>query len=173
MRHAGGLIGFAVAAPLVRAATAWVAVPVLALIAGFGILVVSGTPVHQVPGRVRSAYVFFGRRTGGDGQDDEENTGQKGGDSGQLEGSGRDRGHLNRAASAARTVIEGGDPIKPYDSPVLITEKRTRRLPADVPAAAGDARPSSTVPAGEYSDADRPRRRPRRRGRSVSPSSSC
>ena len=48
----GGLIGYAVAYPLVTALTAAVAVPLLTLLAVFGLLVVTATPVHAVPRRL-------------------------------------------------------------------------------------------------------------------------
>jgi DNA segregation ATPase FtsK/SpoIIIE, S-DNA-T family len=45
----GGLVGFLLGDPLQRGLTPWVAVPVLLLLAGFGLLVVTATPLHQVP----------------------------------------------------------------------------------------------------------------------------
>ncbi|HVM27137.1 MAG TPA: DNA translocase FtsK [Mycobacteriales bacterium] len=52
--RAGGLVGFLLGEPLENAVTAWVAVPVLVLLAVFGLLVVTATPLHQVPDGVRS-----------------------------------------------------------------------------------------------------------------------
>ena len=52
MRSGGGFAGFMVAAPLVSGLTTWVAVPVMALMVGFGVLVLTATPVHQVPERL-------------------------------------------------------------------------------------------------------------------------
>ena len=52
MRAAGGLIGYSVSAPLVAAVTPWVAAPLLALLCGFGLLVITGTPLHRVPDRL-------------------------------------------------------------------------------------------------------------------------
>ncbi|MCX9191262.1 cell division protein FtsK [Carbonactinospora thermoautotrophica] len=49
---AGGLLGFVVAYPLVKAVAPVVAVPLLALLAVFGLLVVTATPVHAVPRRL-------------------------------------------------------------------------------------------------------------------------
>ncbi len=45
----GGLVGFLLGEPAGAALTAWFAVPVLLLLALFGLLVVCATPVHQVP----------------------------------------------------------------------------------------------------------------------------
>ncbi len=53
MRSAGGFIGFMVAAPLVSGLTVWIAVPLMVLMVGFGVLVLTATPVHQVPERFR------------------------------------------------------------------------------------------------------------------------
>jgi S-DNA-T family DNA segregation ATPase FtsK/SpoIIIE len=52
MRAGGGFVGFMVAAPLVSGLTAWLAVPVMVLMVGFGVLVLTSTPVHAVPERL-------------------------------------------------------------------------------------------------------------------------
>jgi len=54
MRDGGGLIGFLFSAPVVSAVTVWVAVPLLLLLAGFGLLVLTATPVHQLPERIKA-----------------------------------------------------------------------------------------------------------------------
>ncbi|MGH3899891.1 MAG: DNA translocase FtsK 4TM domain-containing protein, partial [Pseudonocardiaceae bacterium] len=51
--HAGGAIGFLVADPLVDGFTVWVAAPLLALLTGYGLLVLTGTAVRAVPDRIR------------------------------------------------------------------------------------------------------------------------
>nr|WP_235857102.1 DNA translocase FtsK [Occultella glacieicola] len=50
---AGGLIGFVAANPLSAALTVWVTVPLLVLLAFFGLLVVTATPVAAIPRRIR------------------------------------------------------------------------------------------------------------------------
>ena len=50
--HKGGLVGFLLGDPLSAALTAWVAVPALLLLAAFGLLVVTATPVHQIGTRL-------------------------------------------------------------------------------------------------------------------------
>ncbi len=53
---AGGALGFVAGSLLLDLLqSAYVAVPILVLLAGFGVLVVTGTPVHQVPTRLRAA----------------------------------------------------------------------------------------------------------------------
>ena len=49
----GGALGYLAATPLQSGLTAWVAVPVLALLSGYALLVLTATPVRAVPDRVR------------------------------------------------------------------------------------------------------------------------
>ncbi|MBE9374288.1 DNA translocase FtsK [Saccharopolyspora sp. HNM0983] len=51
--HAGGALGFVAGGPLAHGLTAWVAVPVLLLVGVFGLLLLTGTPVREVPARIR------------------------------------------------------------------------------------------------------------------------
>src|SRR5216683_4432453 len=60
IHQAGGLIGYAVSGPLASALTPWVAAPLLALLAAFGILVISGTPLHRLPERFADVREMFG-----------------------------------------------------------------------------------------------------------------
>ncbi len=53
MREAGGIIGFLAASPLEAAVSVYGTVPLLVLLGLFGVLVLTATPVHQVPTRVR------------------------------------------------------------------------------------------------------------------------
>src|SRR4051812_16071085 len=53
-RHdAGGVLGLILGDPLAAAIPPWLAVPVLLLLAVFGLLVVTATPVHQIPERLK------------------------------------------------------------------------------------------------------------------------
>src|SRR3954468_22378451 len=56
MRDAGGVVGYLAASPLTSALSAWVTVPLLLLLAFFGLLVVTATPVHQIPERLRDLH---------------------------------------------------------------------------------------------------------------------
>jgi S-DNA-T family DNA segregation ATPase FtsK/SpoIIIE len=49
---AGGLVGLLAGAPLAAALTGYLAVPLLATLAGYGLLVATATPVRALPGRV-------------------------------------------------------------------------------------------------------------------------
>jgi DNA segregation ATPase FtsK/SpoIIIE, S-DNA-T family len=128
MRHAGGLVGFAVAAPLVKGLTVWVAAPILALIAGFGILVITGTPLHRIPERMVEVREFFSRRDRVYGDAGLDDLGDEDGEDGKPErGMRRVRGQLARAARGGRAAIEAGDRVKPYDTPLLGQESPSRR----------------------------------------------
>ena len=64
LRQAGGVLGFISSSLLADLLTVWVAVPLLVLLSLFGLLVVVGTTLHEVPGKV-AAFVesFRGRQS--------------------------------------------------------------------------------------------------------------
>ena len=109
MQAAGGLIGFVASAPLVAALTPWVAAPLLALVTGFGLLVITGTPLHRVPGRLAEFHGFA--RGGGRPADtaDTANPQQSADRAGRQLTRGRRR----------QEAIEAGEHEKPYDTPLL------------------------------------------------------
>jgi S-DNA-T family DNA segregation ATPase FtsK/SpoIIIE len=51
VESAGGLLGWASGGLLARAVSGWVAVPLLVLLTGFGVLVVTATPINRLPER--------------------------------------------------------------------------------------------------------------------------
>ncbi len=53
MRAAGGIIGFLASSPLEAAVSVYGTVPLLVLLGLFGVLVLTATPLHQVPERLR------------------------------------------------------------------------------------------------------------------------
>jgi S-DNA-T family DNA segregation ATPase FtsK/SpoIIIE len=120
MRAAGGLIGFFVSAPLVAAVTPWVAAPLLALLCGFGLLVITGTPLHRVPERLAELRGLTGREPGPAGE------------------AGPGAGPATRFGRK-RPAIEAGDHIKPYDSPLLRGETGAQGAGAAASALGGPA----------------------------------
>src|SRR6185437_11553079 len=116
IRTAGGLVGMAASWPLDKGLTAWVATPLLGLVAAYGLLVVTGTPVREVPRRMRELRALFGYEIPDDwdDQDFEED------DDMPLEG-GKRRGEINRGAIRLKGTLEPGDQRKPYDPQVLVT----------------------------------------------------
>ncbi|WP_433602193.1 DNA translocase FtsK [Nocardia sp. CA-135953] len=61
--RAAGFVGFVVGGPLTSGLTAWLSVPILLLAIIFGVLLVTGTTVREVPQRLRE---YFGTGSGGD-----------------------------------------------------------------------------------------------------------
>ena len=55
MRDAGGMIGFLASSPLAAAVTGYGAILLLLLVGGFGVLVITATPVHAIPDRLLEA----------------------------------------------------------------------------------------------------------------------
>ncbi len=60
VRTAGGLIGMVASWPLAKGLTPWVATPLLGLVAAYGLLVITGTPVRHVPSRLAELAELFG-----------------------------------------------------------------------------------------------------------------
>jgi DNA segregation ATPase FtsK/SpoIIIE, S-DNA-T family len=139
IRGAGGLIGYAVSAPLVAGLTPWVATPLLGLLACFGLLVLTGTPVRHVPARLRELSELFGYPS----REPAELDGAEGKDAGGRAVGRSVRGEIARAIRLRPPSIEAGDHVKPYDTPVL--EPGGKRagaagaVSAGTPAAAGTA----------------------------------
>jgi DNA segregation ATPase FtsK/SpoIIIE, S-DNA-T family len=107
IRSAGGLIGYAASVPLVDLITKWAATPVLAVLAGFGLLVLTGTPLHRIPDRLAELSGFVAGQPPADAQ--------AGQDSGTQAAGGPQRRLGRRRADA----IEAGDRERAYDSPLL------------------------------------------------------
>ena len=101
IRAAGGLIGYAVSAPLVAGLTPWIAAPLLALVSGFGLLVITGTPLHRVPSRLAELRGFGG------------------GASGPVPDPEQQARPPGRTRRKRPNAIEAGEHVKPYDSPIL------------------------------------------------------
>jgi DNA segregation ATPase FtsK/SpoIIIE, S-DNA-T family len=59
MRAAGGIVGFIASDPLVLGLTTNGAIPLLVLLAVFGLLVLSATPVHKIPHRFGQLRLFI------------------------------------------------------------------------------------------------------------------
>ena len=132
IQAAGGYIGYVASVPLVAAVTPWVATLLLALIAGFGLLVVTGTPLHRVPGRIASLHrrVLWGYWV--------DDTDAESGDAAQA---GRPGGQLTKGRRKKQDAIEAGDHERPYDTPLVggIVPRAGRDARPAAPAVAEDA----------------------------------
>jgi S-DNA-T family DNA segregation ATPase FtsK/SpoIIIE len=111
MQSSGGMIGFAISAPLQALLTTWAAIPLLALLAAFGVLVITGTPLHRVPERF--AEIAFLIRRSVRGAEDELVEDDGGAAAGELPAGPRSG---RRRSSGA---IEAGEHDRPYDTPLL------------------------------------------------------
>jgi len=68
MQDGGGMIGYLASSPLESGVTIWVTVPLLCLIAFFGVLVITATPVYAIGDRVRDLHdALTGLHDGPDG----------------------------------------------------------------------------------------------------------
>ena len=126
MHLAGGYIGYAMSGPLSSSLTTWAAVALLALLALYGVLLISGTTVHRIPERLRELRALLGHgrlpsEYGGDGLEVDEN--YEAGTGGAVR---RARGQIARQIRL-RPAIEAGDHTKPYDTPLLEQDKKRGR----------------------------------------------
>jgi DNA segregation ATPase FtsK/SpoIIIE, S-DNA-T family len=128
VRTAGGVIGMAASWPLDKGLTPWVATPLLALVAIFGLLVITGTPVREVPSRLADLKSLFGYAADTEDYADDEafDEDEDEEDDPQLTGR-RRRGEIGRGPIRLKGAIEPGDQRKPYDPQVLVTGERNRR----------------------------------------------
>ncbi|MFI7706931.1 DNA translocase FtsK [Nonomuraea sp. NPDC049480] len=111
---AGGMIGFIVSAPPMSILPPWITIPLLLLLSGFGVLVITATPVHRIPERLGELkHMLFERHS---------------------EPGPRGPGKKRVRAKKPETG-EGGDTVKPYDTPVLAEkdDKRADHSPEIVP----------------------------------------
>jgi len=128
LQHAGGALGFVVSSLLMDLLrSTLVVVPLLVLLALFGVLVVTGTPVYQIPERLKRLRDQALRRTTDEKPAADPETAEP------LNRS-RPRRRVGRMADVDE---EMGD--KPYDSPVLEGRALSRRgkgTPQGVPPGA-------------------------------------
>jgi DNA segregation ATPase FtsK/SpoIIIE, S-DNA-T family len=110
LQHAGGAIGFVVSSLFVDLLrSTLVVVPLLVLLAAFGVLVVTGTPVYQVPARVRAARDrLLGRKAPTEDETPVEEAPSL-----------RHSRPRRRVGSMAETDVDEDRGDQPYDSPVL------------------------------------------------------
>jgi DNA segregation ATPase FtsK/SpoIIIE, S-DNA-T family len=135
VRTAGGLVGLVSSWPLAKGLTPWVATPLLGLVACYGLLVITGTPVRHVPSRLAELAELFGYERPMDDYDDDAYDEDED-EAGELTGGPRRR-DIGRGAIKLKGAIEAGEHVKPYDTPVLGGGKR--RGGAGAGAGAGTA----------------------------------
>ncbi len=135
LRDAGGVIGFLASSPLEQAVTVWGAGLILGLIGFFGVLVITATPVHAIPRRLRE---LVDRLTGHHPPGD---------DAAAAPGPDDEQRPLHRGRSARRKVAvladgeRAGD--EAFETPVATDAAGRRLRPGQKRPPADDA---STVP---------------------------
>ncbi|GAB3362995.1 FtsK/SpoIIIE family DNA translocase [Modestobacter lapidis] len=102
---AGGLLGWLVGTPLQAGLGAVVSIALLVLLAFFGLLVVTATPVHQVPERLRE---FVDRKLGRDEYDDDEYDDDLFDDEPEPEPEPRPRARKSRRPAAVEDTLDTG-----------------------------------------------------------------
>ena len=124
--HAAGAIGFLVADPLVDGFTVWVAAPLLALLTGYGLLVLTGTPVRAVPGRIRTLWTASPDQD--PGQDAQQDTADEVTGADPANTRLRRPSRRRQAAQTAKVFAEEDAPVEPPAQAAAPTK------PAAVPA---------------------------------------
>ncbi len=117
LQTSGGLLGWLLSALLTSTVTAWVAVPLLLLLTGFGLLVITATPVRRVPDRLaelRDRILLLEPHEAEDGAQTGSGTAAK-----------------NRKRSR-KGEVEVGEHDKPYDTPVVSGRDSTPDPAADL-----------------------------------------
>ena len=171
IRKAGGYIGYGVGGPLARALTPWVSAPLLGLLALFGLLLITGTPLHRIPERLSGLRELFGHAVP-ETSDDEDGLEI---DEDYEAGTGiRARGPRGQIAKNVRLrpALEGGDHVKPYDTPLVGPgKKRDAARPRRSTGARPDGEAGLIEALGFGTHEDHPARRSPRRPRNPSSSS--
>ncbi|MDL4818134.1 DNA translocase FtsK [Actinomadura opuntiae] len=114
VRDAGGVVGWLVSAPLDAALSGWVAVPLLLLLSGFGLLVITATPIAKVPERVADLWAVAtlqGRP-------------ERPSDTVEGEQDAPKKRRRKKKAEDADGELEVGEHSKPYDTPLLDDEPK-------------------------------------------------
>jgi DNA segregation ATPase FtsK/SpoIIIE, S-DNA-T family len=137
MRDAGGLIGWAASKPLLLMVGPALAVPLLVLVALFGLLVVTATPVNAIPKRLRQASTRLGL------YEPPERDARDAGTYGYADEDDEDTPALRRSRHAASGAVLDGLDSQTVEAQGLGKRRRSRRRTA---TSAADAQ--SPLPTG-------------------------
>ncbi|GAA1887265.1 DNA translocase FtsK [Actinomadura bangladeshensis] len=119
VRESGGVLGWLVSAPLDAALSGWVAVPLLLLLSGFGLLVVTATPIAKVPERVADLWAMATLQSRPERPSD---AGQEGEDAPKKR-------RRKKKAEDGGDELEIGEHSRPYDTPLLEDESKKAARP--------------------------------------------
>ncbi|HEX6196768.1 MAG TPA: DNA translocase FtsK 4TM domain-containing protein [Jiangellaceae bacterium] len=113
MRSAGGAIGYVASSVPADLVTVYVAAPLLTLLALYGVLVITNTPIHTIPDRFAAVRDFVLGNRGDDGEDEDDES---------LSAPQPKRSRIRRRRGTGVTPTDD----EPYDSP-LVRERRSER----------------------------------------------
>ncbi|MEU8195463.1 DNA translocase FtsK [Microbispora amethystogenes] len=126
---AGGMVGFIVSAPPSSILPAFITIPLLVMLSGFGLLVITATPVHRVPERLAEIRHMLFERPEGAGEPRRSPAGSK-----------------KRTRKSQGDAGEGGDRVKPYDTPVLSEKEHSPEIVPGLVDEAADAAADLAAP---------------------------
>ncbi|MFG1854744.1 DNA translocase FtsK 4TM domain-containing protein [Actinomadura geliboluensis] len=121
VRESGGVVGWLVSAPLDAALSGWVAVPLLLLLSGFGLLVVTATPIAKVPERVADLWAMATLQ--GRPEHPSETAGE------DAEAPKKRRRKKKPESEDGDGELEVGEHSRPYDTPLLEDEPKKAARP--------------------------------------------
>ncbi|RCG32850.1 DNA translocase FtsK [Sphaerisporangium album] len=137
---AGGMIGFIVSAPPSSILPAFITIPLLLMLSGFGVLVITATPVHRVPERLAEIQHMLFQKSSDRAAP---------GEPGEKKPARRSRkGASGGKGGKAADDAEPADLVKPYDTPVV----------ADAPGAPPRSDHSPEIVPGLVDEEDEPPR---------------
>ncbi|MEU4831942.1 DNA translocase FtsK 4TM domain-containing protein, partial [Streptosporangium sp. NPDC023615] len=141
---AGGMVGFIIAAPPASILPAFITVPLLLILSGFGILVITATPVYRVPERLAEIrHMLLVRELPPTPRVSRKRPATRG--RGARGGEPAEPGASSPGEPGAPG--EAGEHVKPYDTPVIAeTPGRPGHSPEIVPGLAEDADPATADP---------------------------
>lgn len=144
--HAGGFIGYAIGGPLSDGLTAWIATPLLIMGAAFGLLLLTGTTIREVP---ETLYAMFSTRGEYDDEYDEYDEGDYDGEDGYYDD--RDDDH-----------VDDHRPVEPQAVAAPVAPRAKKKTPPpvddfsdgyyDIPNAASEEPPVDPGPIGSPAD---------------------
>ncbi|NEA27002.1 DNA translocase FtsK [Actinomadura bangladeshensis] len=119
VRESGGVLGWLVSAPLDAALSGWVAVPLLLLLSGFGLLVVTATPIAKVPERVADLWAMATLQSRPERESDAVKEGEDA----------PKKRRRKKKADDGDDELEVGEHSRPYDTPLLEDEPKKAARP--------------------------------------------
>ncbi|MFF3668156.1 FtsK/SpoIIIE family DNA translocase [Microtetraspora malaysiensis] len=151
--EAGGMLGFLVSAPPSSILPAFITIPLLLMLSGFGVLVITATPVHRVPERLAEIRHMLFQRPDSAGR----------GSSGDRSKSQRPK-RVRKKPGTPDGEAEIGDNVKPYDTPVLSEDegRRADHAPEIVPGLVDDEAETAAASAKAPSPPPEPTPAPRK-----------